>query len=358
MTRAAPSPIRTAQTTALGSKLRAGAIALAAAAGLASGASAQTKAPACGGEDLFTRLEVERPEAAAALRAAADAQPDAEGRFWRIDREGLPPSWLFGTFHSTEADVATPPPAVTETIERARVVFTEITPAEQAEMQTAIRSNPALVMDFEGGTLDDLLDPAQREMAERVFLSYGMPYETAKRFRPWFVQVLTAQPPCAIAAMQSGRKVLDVAVSDLAAEKGVPVMGLESWEESIAVFADQNEEEQRAGLLLSLAMAERSEDFLRTAIDLYLQGETMLIWEFGRHVAREAAEIDDADALNARFWDEVVVERNDRFLEAAAPELEKGGAFLAVGALHLGGEGGMLGKLRGMGYETTRLPLE
>ncbi len=329
---------------------------MAAAAGLASGAAAAP--PACGGEDLFAKMEAERPEAAAALRAAAESQPDAVGRFWRIDREGLPPSWLFGTFHSTETDVATPPPAVAEAVADARVAFTEITPAEQSEMQAEIRSNPALVMDVEGGTLDDLLDPAQRDLAARVFEAYGMPYESAKRFRPWFVEVLTAQPPCAIAAMQSGRKVLDVAISDLAAASGVPVKGLESWEDSLAVFAKQTPEEQRDGLLLSLAMAERSEDFLRTAIDMYLQGETMLIWEFGRHVARETAEIPDADALNQRFWDEVVVKRNDRFLEAAAPELERGGAFLAVGALHLGGEGGMLGKLRAMGFETTRLPLD
>lgn len=332
-------------------------IAFAAAAGFFSGASAQSAAPSCGGEDLFERLEAERPETAAGLRAAADAQPDSEGLFWKIEREGLPPSWLFGTFHSTDAEVAAPPAQVAEAVAGARVVFTEITPAEQAEMQAAIQSNPGLVMDFEGGTLDDLLDTAQRELAARVFQTYGLPYESAKRFRPWFVQVLTAQPPCAIAAMQSGRKVLDVVISDLAAAADVPVKGLESWEESLAVFADQSAEEQRAGLLLSLAMAEQSEDFLRTAIDLYLDGETMLIWEFGRHVARETAEIPDADALNARFWEEVVVKRNDRFIEAAAPELEQGGAFLAVGALHLGGQGGMLGRLRDMGYRTTRVPL-
>ncbi len=65
----------------------AGLIATASAALLGFGVEARAT---CGGENLMTRMEAEAPAEAAALRAAAEAQPDGEGRFWKIEKDGLP----------------------------------------------------------------------------------------------------------------------------------------------------------------------------------------------------------------------------------------------------------------------------
>ena len=45
-----------------------------------------------------------------ALAEAAEERLFGQGRLWQITRDGLAPSHLFGTMHTSEASVAAPPP--------------------------------------------------------------------------------------------------------------------------------------------------------------------------------------------------------------------------------------------------------
>lgn len=51
----------------------------------------------------------------------------------------------------------------------------------------------------------------------------------------------------------------------------------------------------------------------------------------------------------------MIVDRNIRMAERAAPLLKTGNAFIAVGALHLIGEQGLVELFRKEGYTVTRL---
>ncbi len=55
--------------------------------------------------------------------------------------------------------------------------------------------------------------------------------------------------------------------------------------------------------------------------------------------------------LNDRFLDVVLWQRNRRMAERMLPHLKKGGAFIAVGALHLPGVDGVLDLLVKRGYD-------
>jgi len=50
-----------------------------------------------------------------------------------------------------------------------------------------------------------------------------------------------------------------------------------------------------------------------------------------------------------------LVGRNEVMAERAAPRLEAGGAFIAVGALHLSGKEGLVERFRALGYRVTPL---
>ncbi len=48
-------------------------------------------------------------------------------------------------------------------------------------------------------------------------------------------------------------------------------------------------------------------------------------------------------------------ERNRTMVERMAPRLGEGGAFIAIGALHLPGETGLLSLLAAQGYQISRV---
>ncbi|TYO84846.1 TraB/GumN family protein [Oceanicella actignis] len=348
---------------ALGALARAGpaarfcaAIWAALAAGFWAVADAAPAGAACAGRDLAAEMAASDPARLARIRAAAAAQPYHEGRLWRISRKGAPDSWIFGTFHSAEPAVAAPPPEALRALRAARVLMLEVTPEETARMQAALRARPDLLMDLGGPGLDALLNEEERALARRVFAAYGMEWDMARRLRPWFAQTMLAQPPCALAEAQ-GAPVLDARLAEAAAGLGKPVAGLETWRESLGALMEQSPDEQRAGLLQALALANRAEDFQRTAAALYLRDQTLMIWEFGRALTRQILPEAEAERSERAFWRRVVSERNARFLRAAADELARGGALIAVGALHLPGKDGMLALLAEQGYALTRIPV-
>ena len=60
-------------------------------------------------------------------------------------------------------------------------------------------------------------------------------------------------------------------------------------------------------------------------------------------------------ALAQRYTDRLLNDRNRRMVERMLPFMEKRSAFIAVGALHLPGERGILRLLERQGYTVTRL---
>lgn len=312
---------------------------------------------ACGGDNLLPSIEAARPGAVAAMRAAAAAQPNSEGLFWRIEAPGRAPSFLFGALHGAASEGVVLPPSARDAIRSARVVYAEMTEDEQARMQQAIADDIELIVDRRGGTLDAALTPALRETARRVLPDYGLTYAQANVLRPWFIQIALATPPCAAAAMAAGEQVLDHAILDEARAAGLPVRGMETWRAALAFFLNQPEDEARDGVALAVATAAEAEDMRKTMADLWRAEETMMIWELTRDLYAGIVGPAEADAAMRQTWDDLVVARNDGFLAATADDLAAGGAFIAAGALHLPGHGGMVESLRAMGYAVTRVPL-
>jgi uncharacterized protein YbaP (TraB family) len=59
------------------------------------------------------------------------------------------------------------------------------------------------------------------------------------------------------------------------------------------------------------------------------------------------------NAIIDRFIDELVIKRNKRMAERMQKVLKKGNAFIAIGALHLPGEMGVLRLLEKQGYRVS-----
>ncbi len=85
---------------------------------------------ACAGRDIFTAMKRSDPEGYAKVRAAADAVPNTGALLWRIEGKDQPPSYLFGTIHSTDERVTRLSPAVVAAFNAASTVALEFLESE------------------------------------------------------------------------------------------------------------------------------------------------------------------------------------------------------------------------------------
>lgn len=313
---------------------------------------------ACTGENAVEALRQSDPAAYQTIATAADKTPHGEGVFWRIDAPNVAPSYLFGTKHTIDRDITQQIAPVQEVIRSARVMMVELSPQEQAEMANAMQSDPKMLVDMSGATIEDFLPPDLIPRAQEIFAQYGLPYEAGKRMHPWFLQMVMALPPCALALQQSEpEKVMDNVLAQTAIGAGVDVQGLEKWEDQINIFRGMSDGEAKNGLIYALASFDEKVDEYQAVADLYDEQQIALIWEFSRWrllTADHEFETTAEDAV-AELERTLIIDRNRLMVSNAKAEVAKGGVVIAVGAMHMIGESGLVAAFEREGYSITRL---
>jgi uncharacterized protein len=314
-------------------------------------AALDTAPPACAGRSLVRELEGRAPDRLAAALARAAAVPNGEGLLWRIEKRGTKPSHLFGTMHATDPRVVALPQAVRDALANARVVAKEV--IEQADPTAADQMAQKLVSAAAtpgGDSLAFLNDAGARGAIETAVGEYGMTPQAAHYLQPWFLWVLLSTPNCELARQQAGLATLDqIVVSARAA--GTRLVGLETSEEQISRLSELNELAKRA-VVGAARLGQRRIDLYATLVDIYAQRRPRVLREVlaesGVHSSEELAVVD-------AITEQLVAQRNDRLAARAQPYLREGGAFIAVGALHLSGENGLVAQFRKAGYTLTRV---
>lgn len=298
----------------------------------------------CGGLTTVTRAETAAAAADRTPRAAA-AQRFDRGLLWRIDRPGAPgqaPSHLYGTVHVDDARATAFGPGVRRALAKSRVFVPELLPdADSAQaFAVATRAEP-------GRTLADLAGADDFErIADRLRTRYGVPRATTAQLKPWAAYVYLSQP-----ARPMG-EIVDAALIRLARQQGLPVQPLETVEQQIAAM-DAVPVASQLALLAALA---RDHDTAMAEIDALV--ERYLAQDLaGLRRLEESAARDDPALRQpmADFIEQVLDRRNGHMLATLRPQLDAGGAFAAMGALHLGGEQGLLARLVRAGWRVRRV---
>lgn len=321
-------------------------------------------APQCAGTDLLTQMKTADPAAHKALFQRAHAVPNGRGKFWRVSRHatlgraaiGEPPhSYLFGTFHDTEIARQPLKPGVAALLEGARLMLVELTGEEQESLQARMASDPDFVIDRNQSGLIAQLSAAERLVAEKVLAKRGVPLSLAEKLRAPILFSLLTVPQCILTAMQQGQPTLDQMLMTQAAEAGVPVAGLETYEQAIGSVSDIPADTMNLILLEALRDLSDEEDIRRTTVALYQAGEIAAIWEFSVVSSARTLGMGRSREIMAQLGATVLERRNRAWMETLVPELEKGGVFAAFGAMHLVGAAGVIELLREAGFEVTRL---
>jgi len=308
---------------------------------------AAAEAPVCRGKDLTQIAGLD-----AAKAKHADDLVNAEGVFWRIDKPGLEPSYLYGTIHSTDESAVALARRATEQIGGAKVVATELGgPMDAVEKANAGAAMLARALDRDHDTFADA-PQADRVEIEKLLTAQGYPSEFAHHLKLWFLAMLTAIPQCEAARQALDLPEVDQLVAQSAKASGVKVVGLETIGEQIDAISAMRP--QVAAVLLALVARDPglNDDVYATMLRLYRESRPAEILPISDALGDMN---EDERAAEDEFTRLLLVGRNATMAERVAPLLKDGGAFIAVGALHLPGKEGLIERLRADGYMVTKV---
>lgn len=332
---------------------------LALACALAAGSFSATEAKAaCGGTDFVASMGRADPAAHAAFYSRAHAEPNAVGRFWRIDSPGKAPSYIFGTFHVAEATRGGLTAEVLDALAGARRMIVEVdahsptagSPAGAvAPAATIARSAGAPAQPLEARLGDDLTAKARAILAPR-----GVDLASLRHATPFDVLVRLEVMPC----LFEGGPVMDQLLQDWARKSGLTVVGLETPGQAMGALDGISEDDAWELVRETIRQYAKIsvEDAFQAQLALYLADETQALLDLGRLMSERAG----SDPGHARYFGNLLTEhlmtrRNLSWLQRLSEELERGGAFVAVGAGHLPGENGLIALIERKGFEVTRL---
>lgn len=311
-----------------------------------------TPAPtaSCTGIDMLAETAARDPQIYERITAEAAKAKNADAILWKVEKEGRPASYLFGTVHLTDPRVTDLSLATKDAIKASKVIALEVSDISETATSTVIAKSAPLVMFTDGRRLDGMLTPAEYDTVKTIITRSGMPADLAGMFKPWIVTLILSVSDCERAKVQAGERVLDMKIAEMGKARGTEVVGLETISDQLEALAAVPEQQQLDMLRSSLRYADRTNDMMETLVQLYLKRRISAALPFQIALARQAGIGDEAFA---GFQQKLIYERNAKMKAVAEPLLEKGGAFIAIGALHLPGDHGFVELLRQSGYTVT-----
>lgn len=316
-------------------------------------ASAQSDS-VCEGVNLLEQVRREDPQAYQQIIDAAHAVPNAVGKFWKAEKPGIAPSYLFGTFHDTETHRYVDQ-AVWDALKAADGAWFELSEAEKQRVRKAVEADPlGMLFDLNAPPLSSRLSPEDVESLKAALADRGLSLEAVEQRRAWWLFSVLGLPACQLQALQAGAKTLDDRLAEFSIAEGVPNHGLETFDEAFAAI-ESMDLEATTQIISEFGFSASIEEDLRTTwIDFYRQGETQLVVTYGKWVSLSRGS-EHTEEVNKAFLDQILVGRNRAWMDDLTAALEAGNAFVAVGALHLPGEEGLVELLRRDGWTLTRL---
>ncbi|MCP5143871.1 MAG: TraB/GumN family protein [Gammaproteobacteria bacterium] len=261
-----------------------------------------------------------------------DNIPFGRGTLFRISANGQV-SHMFGTIHVSEDIAGQLDASVTAALSTSSDYLMEVV------IDTAATIKMAEAMFFVDGThLADVVDGAVAADATRLLAGHGVAAPLAELLQPWAAFMTLSMPKGAPTTP------LDSILMNRAEQQGIAVHGLETIDEQLGIFTAMTLAEQREMLTLSVCHYDFNQAALKTLVDLYRDRDLAGMMVLSTRYQAGTPE------LEQDFMADLVWERNDRMVERMLPFLDAGGAFIAVGAMHLAGERGILNQLANRGF--------
>jgi uncharacterized protein YbaP (TraB family) len=277
---------------------------------------------------------------------------NSDAVLWRIDKPGVPASFLFGTVHVIDPSLQALSQSTLAAIDAAKVVAVEAAETSRKSLTNSMAQAQPLMVSTDR-ELQRILAADELAIVEKVLADAGYPAQLALGLKPWAATMFLADSPCQRKLQDRGLKPIDTLVSERAEANRTEVVGLETTYEQYRSLASIPLELQAAWLKTSIELNPRVDDISQTMSELYRFRRMDAAWTLTQEMAQTSS-LDDATLKSLR--NELVGKRNARMLERALPLLDRGSVFIAVGAMHQIGSDGLVALLRQKGFTLT--PIE
>lgn len=160
------------------------------------------------GINLIDGLEAKDPASWQEIQREADAVPNRKGLLWKIDKDGVEPSYLFGTIHLSDPRVLTLPKAADEAYRSASTVVIETTDILDPKAFLRLKlEQPDLLLFTDGSTLKSHIPPERREEIEQKLAERGIVLDAVAKMKPWVLTSLLTLPKMREGAQKRWREI-------------------------------------------------------------------------------------------------------------------------------------------------------
>ena len=259
----------------------------------------------------------------------------SDALLWKISKAGSSPSYVFGTMHVSDPGITNLPEAVKSALNNSDVFVMEALPTLEE-----ILSFSQMMFYSDGTTLNDYLDDELFHRIAEILSTFQIPAEAVATMRPW-AAFLTMNYPA------NNAMPLDLILFETAKRQGARTMGLETLSEQGAVFSEMAVEDQLRLLLDTVCNYDSFNQNIEDMKQFYLNKDLNgLLNAVNNHPYADEPIYKE---LNRR----ILTDRNKIMVDRMQAVLQEGDAFIAVGALHLPGENGVIARLSQHGYKLT-----
>lgn len=260
---------------------------------------------------------------------------------WEVrDGNGQLRAWLYGTIHVCDAACFPLPAAVQGALAAADSLALELDP-EDPTMAEALAQRARLAP---GLTLTDVLPAGLCQRLAQVAPPMGIDVAALQLFQPWMVSTLLTLR----AAQTAGYGVdhgVDLVLARGARERGHPLWAIETVERQVAALS-------AGGPAVQIRYLEEVIGMLEDQVAPRYFAEMLSAWRRGDvramdHLIRQ----EYGGPQLAPLLDNLLDRRNAEMSEVIARRIASGErSFVAVGAGHFGGPGGLLARMQARGF--------
>lgn len=288
-----------------------------------------------------------------AFTALVSAKETAEefnnGLFWRIEKDGEYVGHIFGTLHMNDEHIGKLHEKVNKVLDESKSFAMESFPSDH--YWNPYSGGQLIKQDMvlpKGQLLDHLVGDEIYADIEKVLSGLGMEPKFIKTLRPW-----AAMRSFAVKA-KSNAVILDYALLDRAASQKKELYQVESIEEFIVTLQEMPIEAQVALLKFTVASYTEMQNIIDDMLNAYLEQDLKAMYEISTRFIPDEPENQQWRDVYLRHVIEI---RNIVMQHYMRKPMREKDTFIAVGAVHLYGDKGVLALIQKDGYTVSRVEL-